>query len=567
MTSIAAFPSVPDVPAGGDSIIDGVGVAAGGTVSSTRAAGTLGAESAAEAKAAGGAREPESFESNLNRVMESLRAGVDKAGETGREEEPAPSPFSLSADKEGMADPRGGIRSVPGVRTEDIPTPEIIRNRIEVGLNHAASRNTRPRGAQPASHPERIPKKQMDAEEKSGLTGAGGSSGTEVTPAASALLMMPNEPGRTGRPVSRTQEPVDASVDAQWDRLSSAPRLHEKNVLPASAEPNLSKGVVARNVTETLQDGSNPIAGHDQAFSDQRMMKPERKVVETAEGETLIHAAQDSLSTSAARESARVAAPESTESIETQNPSLHLSTRQAELKGVPVQDVNGRPARHAIRADAAGDIEREKAFAGPAAQQGMDQGRMREAASAIGQVEQRAYNLTEAVRPSTSASNGPAGSDPFSVLDADQAAGPMSWIHAGAHRAEAGYLDPALGWVSVRAEAVSGGIHAAVVPGSPEAAQVLGGHMTGLSSHLAQQHGDTTTVTLASAQDGRDGLGWGSQAGGGDRGTERHSAGGNETRQTVLTDVPARHVHTGSGATTIDVLVPGRSGSTISVMA
>ena len=101
----------------------------------------------------------------------------------------------------------------------------------------------------------------------------------------------------------------------------------------------------------------------------------------------------------------------------------------------------------------------------------------------------------------------------------------MNWIHAGAHRAEAGYFDPALGWVSVRAEAASGGIHAAVMPGSAEAAQVLGGHMTGLSSHLAQQHGDTATVTLASAQDGAGRLGWGSQAGGGDRGTERHFAG------------------------------------------
>ena len=190
MTSIAAFPSVPDVPAGGDSIIDGAGVAKGGTVSGTRAAGTLGTELAAEANASGGASEPASFESNLNRVMESLRAGVDKAVETGREEEPAPSPFALSADKDGIA----AIRemesvSVPRVRTEDIPTPEIIRNRIEGGLNQTAQRNAGPRGAQPASHPERIPKKQVDAEEKSGLTGAGGSSGTEVTPAASALLM------------------------------------------------------------------------------------------------------------------------------------------------------------------------------------------------------------------------------------------------------------------------------------------------------------------------------------------------------------------------------------------
>jgi hypothetical protein len=568
MTSIAAFPSVPDASASGDSIIDGVAVAAGGTVLGTRAAETLGSESAAEANAAGHASEPASFESNLNRVMESLRAGVDKPVETAREEEAAQSPFALSADKECIPYPRGRILAMAGEKTEDVTTLKAIRNRIEGGVNRSASRSAGLRGAQAAIEPEGVRRKQADAEQKSGLIGAGGANlGTDAPPSASASLMIPHELVAAGRQQNRTREGFDASLYAQRGGSSVKPRLQGQNVLPGSEQSNLFKGELASNGTEISQDESNPIAVHEQALPDRRMMTPGQDLAKTAEVESLVQAVPGAPTNAALREPGRAAASASTDSIETQNPSLYLSTPQAELKGVPVQGVIGRPARHAIHADAAADIEREKAFAGLGAQQGMDQGRMREAAAAIGQVEQRAYNFSEAARPSTSASNGPARSDPFSVLDADQAAGSMTWIHAGAHRAEAGYLDPALGWVSVRAEAASGEIHAAVMSGSAEAAQVLGGHMTGLSSHLAQQHLDTATVTLASAQDGRDGWGWGSQAGGGDRGTERHSAGGNETRQTVLTGVSGRRVHTGSGATTTNMLVQERPGSTISVMA
>jgi len=556
MTSIAAFPAVPDVPSGGDSIIDGAGVAAG----------FLDTESDAEANAVGGAPGPASFESNLNRVMESLRVGIDKPVEAGRQEEPALSSFALSANKERIPYPGGRIRAVAGERTEDVPTLKAIRNGIDGGINRSAGRSAGLRWAQPGSHPERVTKKQMDAEEKSGLTGAGGNSGTEAAPAASAFLMIPHQLGAAWRQPNRTGEGIDASLNAQRNASSANAGLQERNGLPGSEQSNLFNGEVAPDGTEISQDESNPLTVRELALPD-RQMTPGQNLVETAEAKSLVQAVPDTHTSAALREPGRQTASASTDSIETQNLSLRLSPHQAELKGLPGQDVNGRSVRHAIRADAAGDIEREKTFAGLAAQQGMDPGRMREATAAIGQVDQRAYNLAEAARPSTNASNGPAGSDPFSVLDADQAAGSMNWIHAGAHRAEAGYLDPALGWVSVRAEAVGGGIHAAVMPGSPEAAQVLGGHMTGLSSHLAQLHGDTATVTLASAQDGRGGLGWSSQAGGGDRGTERHFAGGNETRQNELTDLPVRRVHTGSGATTTNVLVQERSGRTISVMA
>jgi hypothetical protein len=85
----------------------------------------------------------------------------------------------------------------------------------------------------------------------------------------------------------------------------------------------------------------------------------------------------------------------------------------------------------------------------------------------------------------------------FAALDADTGVGTPSWIHAGAQRAEAGFQDPVLGWVGVRADMSGGSVHASLVPGSADAAQALGGHMAGLSSYLAEQHTPVETLTLA----------------------------------------------------------------------
>jgi len=101
---------------------------------------------------------------------------------------------------------------------------------------------------------------------------------------------------------------------------------------------------------------------------------------------------------------------------------------------------------------------------------------------------------------STSASAGPTPRETFAALDADPASGTPTWIHAGAQRAEAGYLDPNLGWVGVRADATGGAVHASVVPGSADAAQALGGHLAGLNDYVTQQHLPVDTVTLAAPE-------------------------------------------------------------------
>ena len=91
---------------------------------------------------------------------------------------------------------------------------------------------------------------------------------------------------------------------------------------------------------------------------------------------------------------------------------------------------------------------------------------------------------------------GPNAQETLTALDTD--AGPRaSWVHADARSAEAGFSDPALGWVGVRANAGTGGVHASVVPGSAGAAEALGGHMAGLNDYLSRGPNSVATVTLA----------------------------------------------------------------------
>lgn len=94
----------------------------------------------------------------------------------------------------------------------------------------------------------------------------------------------------------------------------------------------------------------------------------------------------------------------------------------------------------------------------------------------------------------------PSTLDTIAALDAGPASPPTTWLHAGATRAEGGYLDPSLGWVSVRADAAGAALHATIVPASPEAAQVLGTHVAGLNTYLADHHGTAAELTVAAPE-------------------------------------------------------------------
>jgi hypothetical protein len=91
----------------------------------------------------------------------------------------------------------------------------------------------------------------------------------------------------------------------------------------------------------------------------------------------------------------------------------------------------------------------------------------------------------------------PGPGEAFAALDAE-GANRVTWVHAGAQQAEAGFQDPRLGWVSVRADVSGGAIHAALVPATVDAAQVMGGHLDGLNAYLSEHHSAVETITLAS---------------------------------------------------------------------
>jgi hypothetical protein len=107
---------------------------------------------------------------------------------------------------------------------------------------------------------------------------------------------------------------------------------------------------------------------------------------------------------------------------------------------------------------------------------------------------------------STAAKTGPDSRETFATLDAEATGGKPTWIHASAQRAEAGYNDPILGWVGVRADASGSGVHAEVVAGSADAAQALGSHMPGLNAYLAEHHTAVETLTLTSSESGWTGM-------------------------------------------------------------
>jgi hypothetical protein len=126
----------------------------------------------------------------------------------------------------------------------------------------------------------------------------------------------------------------------------------------------------------------------------------------------------------------------------------------------------------------------------------------------------------EAVGKSTAAETDPA--ETFAAMDASAAPGRPAWIHTGAQQAEAGFQDPALGWVGVRADSSGSGIHAELVAGSADAAQALSGHMAGLNAFLAEHHTPVETLTLSATGGGLEsasnqGAGGGMQQGPGEQ--------------------------------------------------
>jgi hypothetical protein len=99
----------------------------------------------------------------------------------------------------------------------------------------------------------------------------------------------------------------------------------------------------------------------------------------------------------------------------------------------------------------------------------------------------------------------------FAALDAEPAGAPATWVHAGSNQAEAGFNDPNLGWVSVRADQAGGAIHATLVPGSSEAASALSSHLDGLNAYLDSRHSPVQSLTVGEPESRSSS--WGTEAG------------------------------------------------------
>lgn len=153
----------------------------------------------------------------------------------------------------------------------------------------------------------------------------------------------------------------------------------------------------------------------------------------------------------------------------------------------------------------------------------------------------------------------------FAALDASGAPA-TNWIHAGARHAEAGYLDPALGWVGVRAETAGAAVHATIVPMSADAAQVLGAHLPALSAYMAEHPAAATQVTMAAPEMGTAAQG------------SNHQMAGDSAQQQPRQNVRSDAVDSGGAAlrshmSETSVAIPSippigfGSGSTISLVA
>jgi hypothetical protein len=144
----------------------------------------------------------------------------------------------------------------------------------------------------------------------------------------------------------------------------------------------------------------------------------------------------------------------------------------------------------------------------------------------------------------------------FTVLDGAGPASATTWVHASAHHAEAGFQDPAIGWVGVRAQADANGVHAALVPGSSDAAQALGTHLAGLNAYLAEQHTQVATLTVAAHENHW--AGQGMSQGAGQNAGQNPGQGGHSRQQPDVQGVASMHM---SGGRSDVAATTGRSGA------
>jgi hypothetical protein len=270
-----------------------------------------------------------------------------------------------------------------------------------------------------------------------------------------------------------------------------APRLPAPNPIPAQE----AGSSLTPMPTEALSENSIQRIAANQNEVPMQPVKQGSSVSPASSGnepldslQVAVHAAASSNQTSAPPQTVKKPGPAASEKISTPNTS--------------------RPARELGNLDAAvpgGRIMERQPFV-PAVNLSAMAHDLSGAHGAIGKA-------AEPAGASASTASGPDSRETFATLDAVSATGKPILIHAAPQRAEAGFHDPALGWVGVRADTSGGAVHAELVPGSADAAQALGSHLAGLNAYLAEHHTPVETLTLSLPESEGAELGGGQSAG------------------------------------------------------
>lgn len=290
-------------------------------------------------------------------------------------------------------------------------------------------------------------------------------------------------PGAGSGRAPHTKPTSGPAFDQATEATFTAPDVH---VIGTGKEPTVESGALQRTsqgATHTLSPGSSIVtssAGHEKAG------KPP---------------VSSGSSTNPQKEAAEVIAPAATEEKRASGDS-GVANKMAE-----------RHARantlHASTAQAVHPSASQTSVAAPS-QPGMTVARDASVANIAGDAK-GSGGLNSGSPPA--GTEGPSAHETFAALDAAGSANVPTWTHASAHHAEAGFQDPALGWVAVRAQVDGSGIHAALVPGSTDAARSLGTHLAGLNAYLAEHHTPVATLTLAAHESQWAGQGMGQGSG------------------------------------------------------
>lgn len=358
----------------------------------------------------------------------------------------------------------------------------------------AANRNRAGSASSPASHKNSASATSLGAQAPVPTMEA-----PLLVPAIPARLVIPTlveAAGKNSLPESQTSpsnwQSIEASRSAQ---LSGSPQLPGAVGIASTAQSH----AMQRAAFSSLEDTETPAASQPVSS----ISSAEVRSAEVGSGPSIAQnvAAKENLSpqtvpTLSTGNSNHPATVENVAPSATDLPTSAGAVQTSpEAVGDAAQQITDRATPRAANRDTT------RASAASATQVSAAQPATLDAAASAGLRSQAAPPIappTTTHGQTTATANSATTQDRFSALDAGTSPGTPAWTFAGSQHAEAGFRDPALGWVSVRADLNGGGIHATLVPGSADAAQALSGHLAGLSTHLAEQQSPVTSVTMAS---------------------------------------------------------------------